>query len=969
MAPGSWTHFYKGAWTEPGLGGRASDLLPNSSGLDIVWNTYLNKYVLITSKHYSGNAIDGAYMATATDLSLQNWSNFHLLSATADHYQDITTADGTTTGTVGQTMRWYNFQGTNQGSGSYQYRTVTFGAGSQAANGMAQQHYPRLSVSDSNPYWDWNATPRPANFSSGSLGGWKTYNGNWSDSGGVFSVDSGPGNRATFEASWFDDFTYDADVRISDTTGNAGIVFRNANNDYGVDNYRGYYAGFSGSQLIVGKADNSFGGTPTWTQLAAVPITATANGFYHLRVVAHSARIRVYFNYEATPSVDLSDTANSFGGVGLRTFNTAASFAGVSVFRNTDLSTYTLSNNISSSQGQSAWRYQQTTDGINFTDMTWVPSRNAWFGACAYNAIWAPSQIHPDCNDSVVTWVAPKAGPIRITGNPRKQAAGGDGVQVKVLQNASQIWPASGWQFIAGTDTTGVNHNLTTNVAAGDTIRFVVNRNVTITSDETNWNPTIQFADPDTFTLSANFSATQGWANWRYQQTADGVTYSDLTWQPSANQWLGACTYNLIWAPSQIHPDCNDTVVTWVAPKAGPVRVTGNPRKQASGGDGVQVKVLQNASQLWPASGWQFIAGTDTTGVNHNLTTNVAAGDTIRFVVNRNVTITSDETNWNPTIQYADPNTFTLSANFSATTQGWNGWRYQQTADGITFTDMTAQPSGTWQGACAYNLIWAPSQIHPDCNDTVVTWVAPRSGPVRITGNPRKQASGGDGVQVKVLQNASQLWPASGWQFIAGTDTTGVTHNLTTNVAMGDTIRFVVNRNVTITSDETNWNPTIQYADPNTFTLSTSFSSVQGWNGWRYQQTADGVNFTDMTWIPPWKGACTYNAIWAPAEIHPDCNDSVVTWVAPRPGTVSITGNPRKVYAAGDGVNVKILRNGTQLWPASGWQYIAGTDTIGVNHSFSVTVAAGDSIRFVVNRNVTATTDETSWNPTIQYTG
>jgi hypothetical protein len=95
----------------------------------------------------------------------------------------------------------------------------------------------------------------------------------------------------------------------------------------------------------------------------------------------------------------------------------------------------------------------------------------------------------------------------------------------------------------------------------------------------------------------------------------------------------------------------------------------------------------------------------------------------------------------------------------------------------------------------------------------------------------------------------------------------------------------------------------------------------------------------------------------------------VVTWVAPRPGTISIIGNPRKVYAAGDGVNVKILRNGTQLWPASGWQYIAGTDTIGVNHSFSVTVAAGDSIRFVVNRNVTATTDETSWNPTIQYTG
>jgi hypothetical protein len=331
MAPGTWNLFYKGTWTEPGLGGRSSDLLPNGSGLDIVYSTYLNKYLLITSKLYSGHDIDGAYMATATDLSQQNWSNFHLLSATADHYQDISNADGTATGTVGQTMRWYNFRGTNPGTGTYQYRTDTFGAGNQAADGMAQQHYPRLSVVDSNPYWDWNATPRPANFSLGSLAGWKTYNGSWSASGGVFSVDSGAGNRAAMETSWFDDLTFDADVRISDTSGNAGIVFRSANNDYGVDNYRGYYAGFSGSQLMLGRADNSCcGGVPTWTQLATAPIAATANGFYDLRVVAHSARIRVFFNYQATPSIDLADTANSFGGIGLRTYNTAASFAGVS---------------------------------------------------------------------------------------------------------------------------------------------------------------------------------------------------------------------------------------------------------------------------------------------------------------------------------------------------------------------------------------------------------------------------------------------------------------------------------------------------------------------------------------------------------------------------------------------------------------------------------------------------------------
>src|SRR5262249_40396069 len=153
-----------------------------------------------------------------------------------------------------------------------------------------------------------------------------------------------------------------------------------------------------------------------------------------------------------------------------------------------------------------------------------------------------PSQIHPDCNDSVVTWIAPKAGSIRITGQPRKQAAAGDGVNVKILQNTAQQWPASGWQFIAGSDTTRVPHNPTISVATGDAIRFVVNKSGSNASDETNWNPVIQYADLNNFALSANFSSVQGWDNWRYQQTSDGVNFTDMTWQASSSQWKGACT-------------------------------------------------------------------------------------------------------------------------------------------------------------------------------------------------------------------------------------------------------------------------------------------------------------------------------------------------------------------------------------------------------------------------------------------
>jgi hypothetical protein len=217
-----------------------------------------------------------------------------------------------------------------------------------------------------------------------------------------------------------------------------------------------------------------------------------ANVFYHLKVVADGGLIRVFFNNSAVPAISQIDTAFSFGGIGVRTYNTAAAFGNVSVVKDTTPNAYTLSNNISSTQGWDNWGYQEW-NGSSYVNMTWQPSTSQWQGSYPFNLVWAPSQIHPDANDSVVTWTAPRSGSIKITGNPHKQAAAGDGVNVKILQNNTQVWPASGWQYIAGTDTTGPTHNIGVTVAAGDTIRFIVNKNGTRDSDETNWNPTIAY--------------------------------------------------------------------------------------------------------------------------------------------------------------------------------------------------------------------------------------------------------------------------------------------------------------------------------------------------------------------------------------------------------------------------------------------------------------------------------------------
>ena len=109
--------------------------------------------------------------------------------------------------------------------------------------------------------------------------------------------------------------------------------------------------------------------------------------------------------------------------------------------------------------------------------------------------------------------------------------------------------------------------------------------------------------------------------------------YINLIWDEDQQKWSGTGKYNLIWAPGNMHPDENDTVLAWKAPKSGKVQVSGNPRKENSGNDGVNVKIIKNSTQVWPESGWQYISGDNVTGINHNFIIDVVADDMIYFVL------------------------------------------------------------------------------------------------------------------------------------------------------------------------------------------------------------------------------------------------------------------------------------------------------------------------------------------------
>jgi hypothetical protein len=161
---------------------------------------------------------------------------------------------------------------------------------------------------------------------------------------------------------------------------------------------------------------------------------------------------------------------------------------------------------------------------------------------------------------------------------------------------------------------------------------------------------------------------------------------------------------------------------------------------------------------------------------------------------------------------------------------------------------------------------------------------------------------------------------------------------------------------------------------PSVHEASKEFTANQGENNWYYRTWTGGAGTFDMSWNPDqsghWRGRNSFDAIWVYANnlyLHPDNDQTMLEWKAPRNGTINIVGTVKKYdIGGGDGVNVSIWKNGTMIWPLS-WLNIAYNDTTGVNHNFMTTVSAGDIISFRVDEGANNAYDTTMWNATIIY--
>ncbi|MDF9845253.1 MULTISPECIES: RHS repeat domain-containing protein [unclassified Paenibacillus] len=304
---------------------------------------------------------------------------------------------------------------------------------------------------------------------------------------------------------------------------------------------------------------------------------------------------------------------------------------------------------LSAKQGENKW-YYQTWNGTSYENMTWDAVGSRWKGKNDWNIIYK-DWLHPDGNDTVMKWVAPQTGSIQIGGQVSKYFTNlqGDGVQVKIMKNSTQIWPSSGWQIIQGNDPVGVNAVANVNVTSGDSLYFVINQNGNYGFDATVWNPEITYIEKYT----SAFGAEQGKNNW-YYQIWNGTSYENMTWDPAGAMWRGKKDWNII-GKEWLHPeDGHDTALKWVAPQTGTVKISGKVAKHPVNlqGDGVRVKVMKNSAQIWPATGWQTIQGNDPIGVNIALNVNIVLGDSLYFVINQNGNYGFDATVWNPSVAY-----------------------------------------------------------------------------------------------------------------------------------------------------------------------------------------------------------------------------------------------------------------------------------------------------------------------------
>lgn len=434
MAPGKWQKFYNGTWTQPGLGGKASDV----NAYYVMYNTYLKKYL---SFNYDNS------ISTCTDLSKQDWTPCFKIKGdywggTESFAWLITNANKTNTYLGGKTLFLYSYW-QKKFSGLYK---IEFGLGvTPDSQGyiVGFANVPQESADPSKLYLygsQYNSPDpleslhfRRINCSNPEL----LYSSGWvaekNDSlyGKTTMVNGTAGSNFQFSFKGKD--IYWRSVKCPDC-GKADVYLDD----------------------VFQRTVDCWAATTTPFQFAFIKKSLDSNSIHHIKIIVRG---------DKNPK-----------SIGTNIKNLLFEYSAES---------YCASDGFSSVMGKNNWYYLQKTGRIYtqmvFKDPYWVGSDGNELGYY---------HMATQRAEAVRKWTAPHSGKILIEGNILIDTANKEGVEVEIKKNNKKIWHS---KFIKSENPKSYNFRLY--VKKSDAVYFIVDKNSKSTLEKVGWDPSITYKD------------------------------------------------------------------------------------------------------------------------------------------------------------------------------------------------------------------------------------------------------------------------------------------------------------------------------------------------------------------------------------------------------------------------------------------------------------------------------------------
>ncbi|MBO4954166.1 MAG: S-layer homology domain-containing protein [Clostridia bacterium] len=530
--------------------------------------------------------------------------------------------------------------------------------------------------------------------------------------------------------------------------------------------------------------------------------------------------------------------------------------------------TYSVEDGFYKKAGSTPWSFEHATvekdnyEPLEFIDSGWYyESYQNW----AQGAVQHYLSMHAGmAADPVVAFTAPIDGTIMIHASKADKTSSmlGDGVQLKILRNSEQVYPAEDWVVVEPGATVELP-NLVFDVKKGDVIRFRVNCIGNQTADGIRWEKKISylgkeamaqpvedvtFEQPEDMTIATTYTVADGFAKnpgetpWGFEHAVVNTdNYEPLEF--IQNGWYSGEYQN--WAQGTVqHPlsmhagMIADPVVSFTAPIDGTVLIHATKADKTSStlGDGVQLKILKNNQQVYPSLGWAQVLPGQVVELP-DIVFKVKKGDVIRFRVNCIENQSADGIHWEKTISYLMDASNVVPASGVSTTipegailsegttpvsafEGTEGtdWKFQVTPIGLNdYTDMEYIQSGwyvdtymNWRsGAAPYRRALSAGEA----NDACYTYTCPKDGTIVLLENVAEtRANSRDGNKFCILKNDQNIYPDMAMVEIKPGKQVKIP-NLVFPVKKGDKIYFRANCNASQTADMLVWEPTVCYID------------------------------------------------------------------------------------------------------------------------------------------------------------